>query len=72
MTGKGIAKAKPGATPVKALKTVVQDVETAGNIVKNVTAIEDRATRCIRKMHSPNTDELEASVLVVVRERRLF
>ena len=69
MTGKGIAKAKPGATPRKALKTVVQDLETASNIAKNATAIEDRATRCIRQMHSPHNDELETNVLAVVGER---
>ena len=56
-TGKGIAKAKPGATPVKALKKVAKKPHKAAKIVKEASEIEERETRHERKLHSLDIDE---------------
>ena len=72
-TGKGIAKAKSGATRLKALKKVAKKPQKAAKIVVEVADVEKSVTRRERELHSLNSDddseeaEDEASMSAVVR-----
>ena len=65
-TGKCIAKAKPGATPMKAIKHVVKDSHETFKVMNKATAIEDRVTRYERNTRSPNNDDDDSEIYEAV------